>query len=275
MLGWRQSRPPSDGTVEAWRDSLTNGVSVTKSERLMFLVNMLKTRRALSVQQMSSTCEVSERTIYRDLGSLSRMNIPIYYDNGYRLAREVGFPGVDFGVQDLELLCYCLRHHPLTDHPFFARRFRIIERKIRERIRSRPGLHHTSCLLDSFEDPSIVASAEYNHVARFLTALFDSVVIAIQSKGTATSRLLYPVALRVRRCSPYFVVTESLDSAPLELPASDIIRIRRTARRINVRDLEPYRRRWLADPSDEKSRQPDDRSTLKPVDRTEPPDDQR
>ena len=249
--------------AEIGRVAITNnvnrGVSMTKSERLMFLINMLRTRRALSIPQMCASCEVSERTIYRDLCSLSRMNIPVYYDKEYRLAHRVAFPDIDLSLQDLELLCYCLRHHPLTEHAFFARRFRLIERKIRERIHSQTGNDHTGiCVLDGPDQEPTEAAVEYKHVARFLTALFESVLVAVQPTDVSPSHLWYPVALRIRHNLPLIVVTESLENAPVELPASGITRIRRTPQRINPQALEQYRRRWLTSSAQEHQSPRDD-----------------
>jgi len=58
---------------------------MTKAERLIYLVNMIKNRGAIYVKDMANECGVSDRTIYRDMKSLSRMNIPLYNQNGYRL----------------------------------------------------------------------------------------------------------------------------------------------------------------------------------------------
>ncbi|PWB76465.1 hypothetical protein C3F09_00410, partial [candidate division GN15 bacterium] len=138
----------------------------------MFLINMLRTRRVLSVPQMSASCEVTERTIYRDLGSLSRMNIPVYYDKGYRLAREIAFPWIELGGEDLELLCFCLHFNPLTSHAFFARRFRMIERKVRERIRAQAGNDGLPiCIVDATEEQTYGHAEDYPHIARFLRAI--------------------------------------------------------------------------------------------------------
>jgi len=225
----------------------TYGVSVTKSERLMLLINMLKTRRVLSVPQMSASCEVTERTIYRDLCSLSRMNIPVYYDKGYRLAHEVAFPCVELGAEDLELLCFCLRFNPLTKHAFFAHRFRMIERKVRERIRSQTGNDRQAvCVMDMPENRPADHSEDYPHVARFLTAIFESAIISIQLTGSKPSRLWHPVALKIRNDLPFFLVTASPDDPPVEIAASRVSRVRMTSRRFDLQILEQYRRRWLA-----------------------------
>jgi len=95
-------------------------------------------------------------------------------------------------------------------------------------------------------------------VARFLTALFESVLVAVQPTDVSPSHLWYPVALRIRHNLPLIVVTESLENAPVELPASGITRIRRTPQRINPQALEQYRRRWLTDSAQEHQSPRDD-----------------
>ena len=213
----------------------------------MFLINMLKTRRVLSVPQMSASCEVTERTIYRDLCSLSRMNIPVYYDKGYRLAHEVAFPCVELGAEDLELLCFCLRFNPLTRHAFFARRFRMIERIVRERIRRQTGNDRQAvCVIDLVENRSGDHSEDYPHLARFLTAIFESAIISVQLQNNAPARLWHPVALKIRRNLPYFIVTASPDAPPIEIAAARVMHLRITARRFDLNVLEQYRHRWLA-----------------------------
>lgn len=201
----------------------------------------------LSVPQMSASCEVTERTIYRDLCSLSRMNIPVYYDKGYRLAHEIAFPCAELGAEDLELLCFCLRFNPLTKHAFFARRFRMIERKVRERIRSQTGNDRQPvCVMDMRESQHADHSEEYPHVARFLTAIFESALITIHAGEKTSPQLWYPVALRIRRNLPLFVVAATPDDPPVEIPASRVSRLRMTSRRFDLQVLEPYRRKWLA-----------------------------
>ena len=101
---------------------------------------MLRTRQAVTVPQIVAECDVTERTVYRDLGSLSRMNIPVYYDNGYRLAREVQFPALELTAEEVELICLCLRVSPLTHEPDYARHFPQIERKLRQKLEYRSEL---------------------------------------------------------------------------------------------------------------------------------------
>lgn len=106
------------------------GGHVTRAERLMFLVQYLRQQRVASVAQMSAACGVSERSIFRDIASLSRMNIPIYYDRGYRLLREPSLPTRRLSSDELALIRYALACSPLAQELFWATRLRQIDQKL-------------------------------------------------------------------------------------------------------------------------------------------------
>ncbi len=112
---------------------------MTKSERLLYLISLLRQRGAASVAELSEQCRVSRRTIYRDLNSLSRMNIPIVYDNGYQLAHDGDLPSMRLGADELDLIRYACAHNPAAEYRFFRERFRLIEQKLSEHLQSAPG----------------------------------------------------------------------------------------------------------------------------------------
>jgi predicted DNA-binding transcriptional regulator YafY len=58
---------------------------MSKAERIIYILTLLRNHRYLKAKDLADRCGVSERTIYRDLISISSSNIPIYYNNGYRL----------------------------------------------------------------------------------------------------------------------------------------------------------------------------------------------
>ena len=78
---------------------------MTKAERLMFLVTMIRHRGTVLVREMADECGVSPRTIYRDMNSLIKLNFPLYYENGYRLARDIEFLFGGFATDAIELIC--------------------------------------------------------------------------------------------------------------------------------------------------------------------------
>jgi len=81
---------------------------MTKSERLLYILGLLKVRKKITIEQLSEKCDVSRRTVYRDMVSLSNMNIPIYCDHGYGLARDISIPTLNFTKYELEILGFSL-----------------------------------------------------------------------------------------------------------------------------------------------------------------------
>lgn len=53
-----------------------------KIERLFRIVNILLTKKVVTAKELASTCDVSMRTIYRDIDTLTLANIPIYTNMG-------------------------------------------------------------------------------------------------------------------------------------------------------------------------------------------------
>src|SRR6266536_678140 len=62
--------------------SLSSIVSVMRASRLLSILLLLQSRGRLTAQQLADTLEVSVRTIYRDMGSLTSAGVPLYGDAG-------------------------------------------------------------------------------------------------------------------------------------------------------------------------------------------------
>jgi predicted DNA-binding transcriptional regulator YafY len=63
--------------------------STVRASRLVAILLLLQTRERMTAQELATRLEVSERTIYRDVQSLSAAGIPVYgeagHEGGYRL----------------------------------------------------------------------------------------------------------------------------------------------------------------------------------------------
>ncbi len=61
---------------------------MTKSERILFLIELLKARGCVERGEAAEACGISERTLYRDLQTLARLNMPVVSDGPYILKTE-------------------------------------------------------------------------------------------------------------------------------------------------------------------------------------------
>ena len=84
-----------------------------KYDRLMYILNSLRSRRNLSANRLAEECGVTERSIYRDILSLSEANVPIYYDRGYKLASDNFLPPLNFDLDEYNCLQMALESSPL------------------------------------------------------------------------------------------------------------------------------------------------------------------
>jgi len=90
-------------------------MKMTKYDRLLFILNLLRTRRNLNAARIAEECGVTERTIYRDIIAISEANIPIYYDNGYKYASDNFLPPLNISVDEYLTLSAALDSTPLAE----------------------------------------------------------------------------------------------------------------------------------------------------------------
>ncbi|MCK4856656.1 MAG: YafY family transcriptional regulator [candidate division Zixibacteria bacterium] len=73
---------------------------MSKSARLLTILNLLRSNRRLTTGALATRCGVSERTIYRDVVSLAQAGAPIYYDHGYKLLPGTFLPPMNLTLQE-------------------------------------------------------------------------------------------------------------------------------------------------------------------------------
>ncbi|HWR84321.1 MAG TPA: HTH domain-containing protein [Candidatus Deferrimicrobium sp.] len=178
---------------------------MTKAERLLYLINMIRNRGTVLVSEMAGECGVSQRTIYRDVVSLTKLNFPLFYDHGYRLARDTGFPPEGLQPEDLELICYALRNNPLTMQPYFSRRLRIIEQSLRARFSRKTASSHVSFFIFDKKPAALEKSPQMDIIARFLKAIAERRMIVVGMSDGSRS-VCAPLAVRLRASEPHLVM---------------------------------------------------------------------
>lgn len=172
--------------------------TVTKSERLMYVLGLLKNQTAVHIADMARECGVSERTVYRDISSLIKLGFVIQYRDGYKLTPDADLPQNSLSGSDVALINYCLRTNALVGHPYFKRRFNTIEQKLSgfatgaDRDDERAiEFEQSENVLSGATDPDILAE--------FFRALQHRRKIRIKSKETGTNGDLYtPISVGLR-----------------------------------------------------------------------------
>ncbi len=105
-------------------------MGMSKYDRLLYILNLLRSRKNLNARRLSEECGVTERSIYRDIAALSRANIPIYYDHGYKLASKCFLPPLNFDFDEYRCLHLALDSTPLTRTP----KYRSVLRRVKAKI---------------------------------------------------------------------------------------------------------------------------------------------
>ncbi len=88
-------------------------MSMSKYDRMLYILNLLRSRRNLNAAMLAQECGVTERSIYRDIASLSEVNVPIYYDRGYKFASNNFLPPLNFTIEEYLTLKTALESSPL------------------------------------------------------------------------------------------------------------------------------------------------------------------
>lgn len=101
-----------------------------KYDRLLFILNLLRSHRNLGASRLAAECGVTERTIYRDMIALSVADVPIYYDCGYKLASTNFLPPLNLDFAEYNLLRLALESSPLYKTGAHRTLFRRVKAKV-------------------------------------------------------------------------------------------------------------------------------------------------
>lgn len=73
---------------------------MSKFARLLQVLNLVRSRQGISAKELALECQVSRRTIFRDILSLSSAEVPVYYEKGYRLLPGTFLPTLNFDLDE-------------------------------------------------------------------------------------------------------------------------------------------------------------------------------
>ncbi len=185
-------------------------MGMPKYDRLLHILNLLRSRRTLNARRLAEECQVTERSIYRDIISLSEANIPIYYDHGYKLASGNFLPPLNFSFDEYTCLRLALDSSPLAK----AGRKGEILKQIRAKVDS--GLSEATrekkkTALDTAHidiDTTLSKRAATRFYGTIETAISDQRTLEINYETIEhglTRRMVDPYFIVFRRHAFYFV----------------------------------------------------------------------
>jgi len=110
---------------------------MSKLEKIVYLINILHRRRCVTLEKIQEICKISQRTAFRYLNSISRANIPVYYDKalrGYRVDPRDSFSIEDLSASDAVLLLVALHVLLQKLDNVYVEEVRQLENKILSRL---------------------------------------------------------------------------------------------------------------------------------------------
>jgi predicted DNA-binding transcriptional regulator YafY len=174
-----------------------------KTERLLYILSLLRTHHRLKASDLARKCGVTERTIYRDIISISAANIPIYFDGGYRLLHNGFLPPSNLSPHETGFLMSLLRS------PMFGKGkpFQETARRIADKIEVAAEEESNERSID-IGVISTERSENHRHTRAIENAVREkrNIIVGYESlKGEKTERKISPYAMAFRKHAWYLV----------------------------------------------------------------------
>jgi predicted DNA-binding transcriptional regulator YafY len=176
-------------------------MGMAKYDRLLYILNLLRSRRTLNAARLAEECQVTERSIYRDIISLSEANIPIYYDHGYKLASNNFLPPLNFSFDEYTCLKLAIESTPLAKAGRKAELLKQVKAKIESGL-SESILEQRKTAVDTAHI-DIDTTLKKQSVTRY----YADIEVAVSEQESLD--LVYETinhGLTERRVDPYFIV---------------------------------------------------------------------
>lgn len=211
---------------------------MTKTERLWSLMTYIKENRAVSVSEMAEHFKVSHRTIYRDLNTLTKMNVRIEFDNGFKLARDTTSGPADLSADELELTMFCLENNPLVGEPYFDERLAAI-REVLSRVRQKQEHVQVERLILGDRNPRIATNPDGREVLdRFVDAVLKRRKVRVNVLHSWQEGLFIPLSIKVRTDGIRLMMTRESSGQAMEFALSEVTQVTIASEKFDRRPVE-------------------------------------
>ncbi len=164
----------------------------------------------MNADKLAEECGVTERSIYRDIISLSEMNIPIYYDNGYKLASDNFLPPLNFSIEEYQLLKTALESSPLLKTDKYQEVYRTllpkIENCLSDQVQKEKRYAPKTTRIDINDSSEDDSSVQFYGLIEKAISLQQAIKLKYKSiKSGETERTVEPYFIIFRGSAFYFV----------------------------------------------------------------------
>lgn len=132
-----------------------------RAERIVKLVELLHDRPGADAAFLAQGCGVSERTLRRDLDALAAAGLPVFFDQGYRLAAPALLPPVGFSADEALALHLAAQAEIPRIDPVAAQPLETATRKLQVALAAKPAApspkRQLSLELPPIKDPRLEA----------------------------------------------------------------------------------------------------------------------
>ena len=174
---------------------------MTKSSRLLTVLNLIRSNRVMTTSQLARECGVTERTVYRDIQSLGEAGAPVYYDKGYRLLGSAFLPPLNLTADEYLALRAAIQGSPLMEMKSYVQELKSVTAKIDAAMNGQLSEHirkqHSRMQLS----PKVTSDSSRSDLTmRLLRQAIDgNVVLKITYHSVSSGE-------GVRLVDPYFIV---------------------------------------------------------------------
>jgi len=195
-----------------------------KSERLFYLLHFLNNSDKASLEEIARCCDISERTVYRDIRALIKLGFQVEFNDGYQLNQMSRHPVFDkLNAIELRLIRFALETHPLGKFLPLGALAEHFDRSSAQFSKTSSPENRDSLFL--LEDKARRQNVNLPNriVTRFIQATVEKRKVKINSGSpNASAKTHVPLAIKIRESNVYLLFSSDDSQNALELPIEHI-----------------------------------------------------
>ncbi len=199
---------------------------MTRSERLLFLIRVLRDHKGVSLEEMCKRCDVSPRTLYRDFRTLSRLNYPIRFDHGHYVSKGPLPAPIGISIEEIQTVRLALRLAPLNKYPWLRREIVAIDTKLEVSVSDQTSSERRPQICYDGEFRGLTEIAVPRLVELFLRAIRQKRRVVIIRRGEPAGPPVIPIALSLRPGGLCFAIAQSREASWSEIDVTTISSLR-------------------------------------------------